>query len=203
MAMGAPKDWWDKPQIIGALVTGLVTPAIVVIVGGWINSSLKKRDERVQMTSVAVDVLKGAPRQTEGDRALRRWAVGLLKRNSDMPLPADAEQALLEAPLFTLPEATGEFELQFTSDPSGAKVYMLDSRYDYVPNDDAEVPEYVEKEYGQLAVTTPWKKSFSVNSFGHGTYALFVWHGQVKRAEVPQQSKEPGKPAVVHVKFDK
>ena len=94
-------------------------------------------------------------------------------------------------------EYVGEFELIYDSIPPGAKVYECDSRFTHLPDDEAEWPEYMERE-GWYVGVTPVRKTQMANPGGPGAFIIFVLDGKAKRAEFPEPT---GPVAFVHVDF--
>lgn len=89
------KDKWDKLQIVGAIVGAVAVPVVVIILGQWLTQSLKQGDTNARLVEVAVGVLKTDPKTTEGVPGLRDWAVKVINKYSELPLPEQSAKELL------------------------------------------------------------------------------------------------------------
>jgi hypothetical protein len=88
MSNEGKKDWWDKFHIL----TNAFAVVGVVIVGWWIDSTLKRRETSAKMVEVAVGVLKSKPDESSSN--LRTWAIQVVNKYSEVPLPIQAQEEL-------------------------------------------------------------------------------------------------------------
>jgi hypothetical protein len=86
------KDGWDKFEIIGKAVAGLVLGAAAF----WVNYSLQERTLQQKYIEIAVSVLRAEPLKDRGDGPVREWASDILKAYSPVPLTDAALKSLRE-----------------------------------------------------------------------------------------------------------
>ncbi len=82
------KDCWDKTKIIVEIILLIV----IVWYGNVINNTLKQKELNVKMIEVAVKILTTKPAK-EPDH-LREWAIDILDKYSETPLPDKVKQEL-------------------------------------------------------------------------------------------------------------
>ena len=111
----AKKDGWDKFHIL----TNFIAVLVIAIVGWCIDSTLKRRETSAKMVEVAVGVLKSKPNASNGN--LRTWAIQVVNRYSEVPLPIQAQEELKTNALPVrafLTDANGNF----ITDEGGARI---------------------------------------------------------------------------------
>lgn len=96
-----PKDGWDKAEILSKVLGGVLLPVITICIAYVLNASIQDRSARVRMVELAVEILKSDPKAATNANYMRGWAVEVLQRNSEVPLPKEALRALMELPLPT------------------------------------------------------------------------------------------------------
>ena len=89
------KDKWDKLQILGAIIGAVAVPLVVIALGQWLTQSLKQGDTNARLIEVAVGVLKTDPKTTDTVPGLRNWAVSIINKYSELPLPEQSAKELL------------------------------------------------------------------------------------------------------------
>lgn len=97
------KDGWDKLQVLGAVAL----PIVALFLGHWFSQSLKQGETKVRLVEVAVDVLKTDPKTTEEVPGLRDWAVKVINKYSELPLPEQSAKGLLTNSLPAAPSYGG------------------------------------------------------------------------------------------------
>jgi hypothetical protein len=106
-AMSEPKDFWDKAEIVGKVLV-----PIVVGVSVWLwNVERTKFQTTATMTQIAIGVLTGEPAES-GSKALREWAIDVLRNPSSPPELSESAAAQLNSEGFPQPDfAVGLKEL--------------------------------------------------------------------------------------------
>ena len=104
-----PKDQWDKAEILAKILGAVLLPVITICIAYMLNASIQERSSRVRMIELAVEILKSDPKATTNANYMRGWAVEVLQKNSEVPLPKEASDALMELPLpiITRPQPLG------------------------------------------------------------------------------------------------
>ena len=85
---------WHKAQIIANIIGAIAIPVVIAIFTIVYSNSLKKREIGVHYFELAVGILREEPKPKT--QALRKWAVALLEKHSDVPLSEDAKRVLME-----------------------------------------------------------------------------------------------------------
>jgi hypothetical protein len=96
-----PKDPWDKAEILAKILGAVLLPVITICVAYMLNASIQDRSARVRMVELAVEILKSDPKAPTSANYMRGWAVEVLQKNSEVPLPEEASKLLMELPLPT------------------------------------------------------------------------------------------------------
>ena len=149
METGIKKDFWDKLKIGGFVAI----PIVVLIIGSFANSSLKKKDIEVRMIELAVGILKEDPKAKDNPETppMRKWAIDIINEYSKVKLSDEVRKELEENPFpetvswalpfdeiltatATLqlkdPESTYVFYgIEIQSQPLGASIYV-DGKFD-------------------------------------------------------------------------
>jgi hypothetical protein len=99
-----PKDPWDKAEILAKILGAVLLPVITICIAYLLNASIQDRSARVRMVELAVEILKSDPQAKTNANYMRGWAVEVLQRNSEVPLPEEALKLLMEVPLPTSPK---------------------------------------------------------------------------------------------------
>jgi hypothetical protein len=97
-----PKDSWDKAEILAKILGAVLLPVITICIAYMLNASIQDRSARVRMIELAVEILKSDPKAATNANYMRGWAVEVLQKNSEVPLPKEASDALMELPLPTI-----------------------------------------------------------------------------------------------------
>jgi len=85
---------------ISDVVATVVIPLVIFLVGNKISRNFREKEIRTRYIELAVDVLKEMPGKNQA--SLREWAVDIINRYSEIPLPEDARHSLIrERPLTT------------------------------------------------------------------------------------------------------
>ena len=79
----------------------MLLPVITICIAYMLNASIQDRSARVRMIELAVEILKSDPKAATNANYMRGWAVEVLQKNSEVPLPKEASDALMELPLPT------------------------------------------------------------------------------------------------------
>ena len=95
------KDQWDKAEILAKILGAVLLPVITICIAYMLNASIQDRSARVRMIELAVEILKSDPKAEAKATYMRGWAVEVLQKNSEVPLPKEASDALMELPLPT------------------------------------------------------------------------------------------------------
>src|SRR5690349_22032256 len=96
---GKTKDSWDKAEIVAKILGAVLLPVVTICIAYLLNASIQERSARVRMVELAVEILKSDPKAEAKENYMRGWAVEVLQRNSELPLPHEAVKALMELPL--------------------------------------------------------------------------------------------------------
>ncbi len=95
------KDTWDKAEVLAKILGVVLLPVITICIAYLLNASIQDRSARVRMVELAVEILKSDPKAATNANYMRGWAVEVLQKNSEVPLPKEAIRALMELPLPT------------------------------------------------------------------------------------------------------
>jgi len=95
------KDTWDKAEIVAKMLGAVLLPVITICVAYMLNASIQDRASRVRMVELAVEILKSDPKASANANYMRGWALEVVQKNSEVPLPKEAVSALMELPLPT------------------------------------------------------------------------------------------------------
>lgn len=107
------KDWWDKAQIVGAILI----PCVIAFWGYFINNSIKQTEIKTRYFQMAIDILQEEPnKETIG---LRLWAIKIVEECSFVPF---SEEALEELQRSALPYRG------FLTDTAGNIIRSTDGR---------------------------------------------------------------------------
>ena len=79
----------------------MLLPVITICIAYLLNASIQDRSARVRMIELAVEILKSDPKAEARANYMRGWALEVLQKNSELPLPKEAITALMELPLPT------------------------------------------------------------------------------------------------------
>jgi hypothetical protein len=93
------KDGWDKAEILAKILGAVLLPVITICIAYMLNASIQERSARVRMIELAVEILKSDPQANVKANYMRGWALEVLQKNSEVPLPKEAITALMELPL--------------------------------------------------------------------------------------------------------
>src|SRR6266849_995496 len=93
------KDAWDRAQILLTSVAALLVPVVLAIIGYVYNSAQKQKELGNRLVELSVNILKVDPGSSAQPAGLRIWAMDLLERHSDVPIPGDVRSSLLKGPL--------------------------------------------------------------------------------------------------------
>src|SRR5262245_44394886 len=93
------KDAWDKAEILAKISGAVLLPVVTICIAYLLNASIQERSARVRMVELAVEILKSDPKVEGNTNYMRGWAVEVLQRNSEVPLPPEAVKGLMELPL--------------------------------------------------------------------------------------------------------
>jgi hypothetical protein len=85
-----PKDPWDKAEILAKILGAVLLPVITICIAYLLNASIKDRSARVRTVELAVEILKSDPKAPTNANYVRGWAVEVLQKNSEVPLPEEA-----------------------------------------------------------------------------------------------------------------
>jgi len=96
-----PKDSWEKAEILAKILGAVLLPVVTICIAYMLNASIQERSSRVRMVELAVEILKSDPKASSKEDYMRGWALEVLQRNSEVPLPQEAVRALMELPLPT------------------------------------------------------------------------------------------------------
>jgi hypothetical protein len=96
---GRVKDAWDKAEIMAKTLGAVLLPLITLWIAYMLNASIQDRASRVRMVELAVEILKSDPNTSTNANYMRGWALEVLQKNSEVPLPKEAVTALRISPL--------------------------------------------------------------------------------------------------------
>lgn len=94
MAEEQKKDGWDKVGVLSGLIASILIPLVVAIVGNSYSTAIKESENRIKYIELAISILKDKP--SPETHQIRSWAVQVVDRYSDVPLPAQAREQLLK-----------------------------------------------------------------------------------------------------------
>ncbi len=94
------KDGWDKADIIGKMVIGILVPVVIAFFGYKINHSIQEKAQQQKeielgqkYIEIAVGILNNDPSK---NMPLREWAIDILKKYSPVEISPAAIKALKE-----------------------------------------------------------------------------------------------------------
>jgi hypothetical protein len=82
---------WLTPKA-GLAIATLLSPLAVAYVAGVIANNSAKRAANVELIKLSVGILQALP--SDSTRGLRRWAVDILGRYSEVPIPPELKGSL-------------------------------------------------------------------------------------------------------------
>lgn len=86
-------NFWDKLKAVAGVVSAVVIPVVLLVVGNWYSTAIKEREIESQFVELAVEILREEPRpETEN---LRRWATEVIDRYSGVTLPTQTRDDLI------------------------------------------------------------------------------------------------------------
>ena len=95
----------NKVTILVGIITG-----VLGFCGGLATNLVtyvsKGEELQVRLVELAISILREEPKQPL--LPLREWAIGVIDKNSDVPLTEDAKKALMRFPLAAQGRANGE-----------------------------------------------------------------------------------------------
>ena len=118
------KDFWDIAKILTA---GFLIP----LLGYFIHASstaYKMTDSNAQVLTLAVEILKSPPLETDDNRELRSWAVEVVNKYAVIELPESLKNTLEKSPVIAEPSNV-YFEPLKDNDMFG-----IDVNKDYIGN---------------------------------------------------------------------
>ena len=86
------KDVWDKIQAVGILVASLFIPIAVAWVGNDYSKAIKDSENSLKYVQLAITILRADP--TEGNEALKAWAVDIINNHASVKLSPEAQAEL-------------------------------------------------------------------------------------------------------------
>lgn len=104
------KDLWDKGDVLGRILSLLLIPIVLAVLGDAVNRSIKKGEADEKLVAMAVGILKSPPNtQDIRNPALREWAVKVINARLDVKMNEAAQQRLVrqavdvKGSVFTIP----------------------------------------------------------------------------------------------------
>lgn len=91
------KGFWEKLEIVGKILSILLIPIVLALLGNFVNTALKKSDVDLRMVELAVDILQEEP--TEENKELRTWAIAVINKHAQVAITELAKNELLNKPL--------------------------------------------------------------------------------------------------------
>lgn len=114
----------DQIKDIAQIIALIGIPLAVAIVGARVNVAVGRIASRSKLIELAVQVLRTDPKDHPGNRPLRAWAVEVLAKYSEVPIPSETLSTLYEYPILpriqdSIALETNDFRyLQFIDSPS-------------------------------------------------------------------------------------
>ena len=84
--------FWKKLQILCTATAAVLIPIAIVVVGHFVNSTIKNNEIRLKYVELAVSILKEKPNPETAN--LRKWAIDIVNVNSNVKLSKAAEKEL-------------------------------------------------------------------------------------------------------------
>ncbi|MDX2220361.1 MAG: 5'-nucleotidase [Burkholderiales bacterium] len=88
---------FERQKAIAGWISAIAVPLVLGISGYFVTLALKGHDARAKYIEIAVSILSAAPKSSEEDKTIRRWAIDILDRHSDVPLSKEAKLVLESA----------------------------------------------------------------------------------------------------------
>ena len=83
---------WQKMRVASTMVASIVIPLVLALVGQSYTAALKQNEIGARYVDMAITILKEPPGPE--NTGLRRWAIGVINYNSQVPLTAEASREL-------------------------------------------------------------------------------------------------------------
>ena len=90
---------WKIFSTITNAIGVIAIPVVIFVLGTLINSSIKQKEANTKLVEMAVSIIKEAPGDTEGNTAIRKWAIDVIDNYSEVKLPKDVKIKLLDSSL--------------------------------------------------------------------------------------------------------
>ena len=94
MAVVGEKDIWEKAKILSMVISFILIPIVVVLIGNWYTTTLRIRELDVRYVEIAIKILMTEPKkETE---AVRLWAVDIINEHSQVKISREARRQILD-----------------------------------------------------------------------------------------------------------
>ena len=88
-------DLWERAKALSAIVSAIVIPLVLLIVGNGFTRGIKERELQGKFVELSVQILREEP--TKQDEGLREWATDVLNKYSGVPFTPATKKALIES----------------------------------------------------------------------------------------------------------
>jgi hypothetical protein len=93
------RDGWDIAGLIVGWAAALIMPAVIAVIGILLRIALKNRESQTKMVELAIKLLNVDPKVVKQDEKLRKWAMDVIDKYSEVKLPPEVRVELQSRPL--------------------------------------------------------------------------------------------------------
>ena len=85
-------DRWEQAKTISTIVATVVIPLTIAFSSNWFAQVQKDKELQLKYISLAIQILSSPPSQS--DSAVRKWAVSIINKYSEVKMAEKAEMEL-------------------------------------------------------------------------------------------------------------
>lgn len=94
MPVVGEKDIWEKAKILSMVISFVLIPIAVVLIGNWYTTTLRIRELDVRYVEIAIKILMTEPRKET--KAVRLWAIDIINGHSQVRISREARRQILD-----------------------------------------------------------------------------------------------------------
>lgn len=117
--MGKERDFFDKLLVVSQILSLIVIPLVIFIVGQNIEKAISDRQVKTKYIEIAVSILNQKP--TEKTEPLRNWALDVVQSYSEIKL-SDKALAILKSTSLSETTYLTDESGNFIVDDKGSKI---------------------------------------------------------------------------------
>jgi hypothetical protein len=91
-------DRWEKAKTISTIASALIIPLAIAFAGNWFAQIQKDKEIQLRYISLSIQILSSPP--SHANSAVRKWAIDIINKYSEIKLNVKAESELRRQPFF-------------------------------------------------------------------------------------------------------